>query len=98
MITQEHISIIIQVSTLIGMVFGVYLYFRRPQEKSETIDAVFEVRMGVFEKMLCNLRDNHLHTLQTKLEDHISNQYKSDIENAKQHEQIITKLDFLIKK
>lgn len=83
---------------IVSALFGVIMWVRRPQEKSEVTDAVYAEKFSSLEKLVLNLRDNHLHTLEVKLDSHIDKQHCSDIENVKQHEQILTKLDFLIKK
>lgn len=109
MITEENISIALQVATVIGMIFAVYLYFRKPQEKSETNDAVFDEKLcnlskntdekiGNLKDLVINLRDNHIHTLQSKLEDHIKESQDIAIKSAERQGEISAKLDMLIKK
>jgi len=74
MTLQEKISIALQLITFIGIIFSVYLYFRRPQEKSETTDAVFNERMNNYEattKEAIALALNHSHTVESKLDSHI---------------------------
>ena len=74
MTLQEKISIVMQAISFIGIIFGVYLYFRRPQEKSETTDAVFKERMDNYEtttKEAIKLALNHSHTVESKLDSHI---------------------------
>ena len=86
------------VIALVSALFGVIMWVRRPQEKSEVTDAVYAEKFSSLEKLVLNLRDNHLHTMESKLDLHIEKQHCSDMDNARQHEQILTKLDFLIKK
>lgn len=93
MITEDNISIVIQIATLVGMIFAVYLYFRKPQEKGEVNDAVFDVKFEALEKMVANLRDNHIHTIESKLDLHIDNQNKSELTMAKTIGRIETLLD-----
>jgi hypothetical protein len=50
-----------------GAAFAIYSYFREPQVKSERIDAVMAVVIDQIQKDIVNLRDNHIHTLDTKL-------------------------------
>ena len=108
-ITEENISIVIQIATLIGIIFGVYLYFRKPQEKSETNDAIFGVEFKNLEKTfndkflqsdreLANLRDNHIHTLGVKMDKHIDDQGKNEMLVCEKLARLETKLDVLIKK
>ena len=98
MITEQNISIIIQIATLVGLVFGVYLYFRKPQEKGELTDAVFAQRFTQFDRDLANLRDNHIHTLTTKLDDHIVSQQKNELTVCEKLARIETKIEVLITK
>jgi predicted histidine transporter YuiF (NhaC family) len=101
MITQENISIVIQISTLVGMIFGVYLYFRKPQEKSETTDAVFEERMKNYEsstEKAIQLALNHSHTVEAKLDLHISQSSQKGIEDARWQGRVETLLENLVKK
>ena len=98
MLLQEKISIIIQISTLIGLIFAVYLYFRKPQEKSDITDAVFDVRFNALEKTVINLRDNHIHTLDMKLDKHIQDNQIFMLENTKTCSRIETLIEQLMKK
>ena len=98
MLTEQNISIVIQIATLVGLVFGVYLYFRKPQEKGELTDAVFAQRFTQFDRDLANLRDNHIHTLTTKLDDHIVSQQKNELTVCEKLARIETKIEVLITK
>jgi len=109
MITTENISIVIQIATLIGIIFGVYLYFRKPQEKSEQNDAVFSVEFKNLEKSfnekftqsdreLANLRDNHIHTINEKLDKHIESQSKNEMLVCEKLARIETKQDLILTK
>lgn len=97
-ITEENISIIIQITTLIGIIFAVYLYFRKPQEKSEINDEVFKVQFDALEKTVINLRDNHIHTLDEKLSKHICESQDAALRSAEKMGAIEAKIDMLIKK
>ena len=98
MITQENISLVIQLVTLLGIIFGVFTFFRKPTEDLETKDAVFNVRFDALEKLVVNLRDNHIHTLDEKIDKHIADQNISEREVANKLGGIEAKLDFLINK
>jgi len=98
MLLQEKISIIMQIATLIGLIFAVYLYFRKPQEKSDITDAVFDVRFNALEKTVINLRDNHIHTLDMKLDKHIQDNQIFMLENTKTCSRIETLIEQLMKK
>ena len=74
MTLQEKISIVMQVISLIGILFAVFLYFKKPQEKAETTDAVFKERMDNYDtttKEAIKLALNHSHTVESKLDSHI---------------------------
>jgi hypothetical protein len=67
--TQDLIFLGIAV---ISAVTAVVMFIRKPQEKGELNDAVFDVKFDSLEKMVVNLRDNHIHTLQCDLSKHIA--------------------------
>ena len=98
MITTENISTLLQLLTLGGVIFAIYAYFRKPQEKGELIDAVFSERFTQFDRELANLRDNHIHTIDQKLSQHIEDQHKSEMNNIEKLSRLETKLDTLIRK
>lgn len=98
MLTEQNLSIIIQLATLVGIIFGIYFVFRKPQEKSEIVDAVFQERFTQFDRELANLRDNHIHTLQSKMEAHIQESQIVAISSAEKLGRIEGKLDMLINK
>lgn len=98
MITSENISLLIQIATLGGIVFGVFLFFRKPQEKSEVVDAVFQERFTQFDRELANLRDNHIHTIGVKLDDHIKESNFVSLANAEKMGRMEAKIDVLIGK
>jgi len=60
--------------TIISSLFALFMFFRKPQEKSEITDAVMDQRFQSLDKEFANLRDNHLHTIEIKLDAHIQNQ------------------------
>lgn len=64
---------------LLGIMFTVYNYFRDPQIRSDQIDALmkqnlefiskeFSARFKFLDEQFANLRDNHVHTLETKID------------------------------
>jgi hypothetical protein len=69
MFNQANLSITIQVFTLLGIAWAIYASLRKPQEKSETNDAVYAEKFVALEKTVINLRDNHLHTLEVKIDE-----------------------------
>lgn len=81
MTSLQIIDLAIKLSTLLGVIFAVYLYFRKPQEKSEVIDAVFNERMTNYEKTTekaVQLALNHSHTVESKLDKHITESQESN--------------------
>jgi hypothetical protein len=98
MITEENISMVIQIATLVGIVFGVYLYFRKPQERGEITDAVMEEKFTQLDRELANLRDNHIHTVTTDLRNHIIESQGAALASAEKLGRIEGKLDMLINK
>lgn len=73
---------IIFVLGLMGTVFTVYNYFKNPQIKLEKQDLLVGERISDLGKQLSNLRDNHLHTIEVKMDTHISNQAINERETA----------------
>jgi len=109
MITEENISIVLQIATLIGIIFAVYLYFRKPQEESIINDKVFDQKFcGLSEKFDTRFQDmkdgvvkvlqNDLQEVKNGLRDHVSNQGIYERELAGKIGGIDAKLDSLIKK
>lgn len=98
MLTHETLDIIIQVLTLGGIVFAVWLAVRKPQEKSEVNDAVFNERFVALEKMVTNLKDNHIHSLDQKLDGHIASTQMFMLETTRTTSKIETLVEQLLKK
>jgi len=96
MTSLQIIDLAIKLSTLLGVIFAVYLYFRRPQEKSETADAVFCERMTNYEKTTneaIKLALNHSHTVESKLDGHIKDNQLFALETTKSLSRIETLLE-----
>lgn len=53
---------------VIGVIFSVYNYFRNPQIKADTKDALMAQRLDSLSAQIINLRDNHIHSLQGAIE------------------------------
>lgn len=64
-LTQSNITFVIG---LVGILFGVYHYFRNPQIKADKTDAILLMRFDNLESNFNNLKDNHLHTLGIAIE------------------------------
>jgi len=67
--TIDVITVIGQIITLIGVIFIVYNYFKNPQIKSEKTDALLTQRFDIMQKDFNNLKDNHIHSIDVKLEE-----------------------------
>jgi len=76
---ELDIPFIIQIFTLLGIIWAVYNGVSKPQQKGELTDAVFAERFTQFDQELANLRDNHIHTLVQKLDKHIEDQHNNEI-------------------
>lgn len=59
--------------TIFGMVFGVFIYINKPAITSDKNDALMSQSISQLQTDLTNLRDNHVHTLDTKLDQTIMN-------------------------
>ena len=62
---------------IIGIFFTVYIYFRGPQESSKTTEKLLGERLATLGTELANLRDNHVHSLDLKLD--ITNKAVQDL-------------------
>jgi hypothetical protein len=104
MITEENISILIQICTLVGIVFGVYLYFRRPQEKGEITDALFAEKINFiterFETKFQDMKDgvvkimqNDMQELKSDVREHVKNQIINEREVASNFSKMFTLID-----
>lgn len=88
-----NLNTILQIVTLLGVLFAIYQYFRKPQEKSEIVDAQFELKLSNLEATVTNLRDNHIHTLQNDLNKHIQDNHTFALETTKSLSKIETLLE-----
>jgi hypothetical protein len=80
---QETISYIIGITVLANVGLTIYNSIKKPQQKGEVTDAIFEQKISTLRDTVVNLRDNHLHTIESKLDLHIDNQNKSELTMAK---------------
>jgi len=83
MTNTEIIQNIVNATLLLGMLFTVYKSFRGPQEKTEKQDAVFAEQLKQLRLEFTNLKDNHIHSLDVKLDGAISSINAQAIETAK---------------
>lgn len=77
------LEIIISICTVFGIVFAIFNYFRNPQVNSDKNDALMGQTIQQLRLDLTNLRDNHVHTLDTKLDQTISQVSQLSIEVTK---------------
>lgn len=85
----------------VSALFGVIMWVRRPQEKSETNDAVFNERMANYEKTTENavkLALNHSHTVEVKIDAHIKESQAKGEADARWQGRIEALLENLTKK
>lgn len=91
------------------MIITVVMAIKKPQFKSELIDAVFaekfknlenatHEKINNIEKAVVNLRDNHIHTLDSKLDSHIRENQTFMVENSRWQSRIETLLEQISKK
>lgn len=98
MLSQEIITYILGLAALVSIGVSVYNSLKKPQEKSAIQDAVFGVKLQDLEKTVINLRDNHIHTIECKLDKHISDQQASFESNIRQMTRIETLLETIMNK
>lgn len=98
MITPENISIVMQIATLLGIIYAVYNSFRKPQEQGEINDKVFDEKFANLTKQLETIKNNDLHELKGMFNTHVLNQNANEREVSDKIARLDTKLDFLLKK
>lgn len=59
---------ILTVLSIGGILFGMFNYFRNPQIKLEKGESLMAMSISQLGKDLANLRDNHIHTIDQKLD------------------------------
>lgn len=96
MFNQENLSTLLQVLTLIGIIFAVYLYFRKPQETSMENDIRADEKYNALRDIVINLRDNHFHTLEQKFDSHIKESQDVAIRGAEKMGSIEAKQDMIL--
>ena len=96
MFNQENLSTLLQIITLIGVIFAVYLYFRKPQETSAENDIRADEKYNALRDIVLNMRDNHLHTLESKIDTHIKESQDVAIIGAEKMGRIEAKQDILL--
>src|SRR5258708_38461343 len=69
-------SVLVYISLSIGIggaFFTVFNYFRNPQIKSEKTDAILGEKIGNLSRDITNLKDNHIHSLELRVEQATTN-------------------------
>lgn len=97
-IDQTTLTFIIGIATIFSFVFTWYNSIRKPQQKAEVEDVRFQEKFQALEKVVLNLRDNHIHTIEQKLDKHITENQRDTILNTRQMTRIETLLEQLLKK
>lgn len=97
-IDQTALTYIIGLGTVLSFLFTWYNSIRKPQERSEVNDACFNERLSSLRETVISLRDNHLHSIEEKLDKHIAENQRDSIKNAKQMAKIETLLKEIIRK
>ena len=69
MTTADKIQTLFYILSILGMAFLIYRNWRGPQEKTEKDDLEMRLQIRQLQADLINLRDNHVHTLDTKLDE-----------------------------
>lgn len=59
---------------IISSITAAIMFFRKPQEIGERRDAVLGEKFSNLKEEITNLKDNHIHTLDTKLDAFINSQ------------------------
>jgi len=97
-IDQNSLTYIIGIATVFSFVFTWYNSIKIPQQRGEIQDEVFKEKFQGLEKIVINLRDNHMHTIEQKLDKHIEENQRDNILHTRQMTRIETLLEQLLKK
>jgi hypothetical protein len=97
-INQEFLTYAIGIGTILSLIFTWYNSIRKPQQKGEVVDARFDEKYKALNDIVINMRDNHLHTLEVKLDKHIEDNTKSCLDQVRQMTRIETLIEQIIKK
>jgi len=98
MLTQELITYIIGVTTLITMGITLYNSLKKPQDASNIKEAVFDEKFKNLTETVENLRDNHLAHLDQKIDKHIEKQIENEQMVSNNFAKTFTLLDIIMKK
>ena len=98
MLTQELITYALGIVALLNVGVVVWNGIRKPQEKSEVNDAVFDVKFQNLCERLDTIKNNDLHELKGMFNTHITNQGVYEREMVDKYARLETKIDMLIKK
>ena len=66
LITSSNITFVLG---LFGVLFTVYNYFRNPQIEAEKTDGILTLKLTKLQDDFVNLRDNHVHSLDQKVDE-----------------------------
>lgn len=64
-LSQSNVMFVVGI---LGVIFGVYKYFRDPQIKADKHESLLALQFSQLREEFANLRDNHLHTIETKID------------------------------
>ena len=78
-INTNDIGFVLGIFWVIGIIFSVFRYFKTPQEKTEKTEVLFWEKISnlqlsmidvkkTFDLQIANLKDNHLHSLDLKID------------------------------
>jgi hypothetical protein len=98
LLTPEIVSYALGIVALLNVGVVLWTSIRKPQEKSTINDAIFEEKFGALSATVTNLRDNHMHTLDLKLEKHIQDNQSFALDTTKSLTRVETLLEQILKK
>lgn len=92
-IDQTTITYLIGIGTIVSMLFGWWNSIKKIQERSVLQDAIFNERFKSLEDIVINLRDNHLHGINERLEIHIKDNIDFSLKTTEKLARIEAKID-----
>jgi hypothetical protein len=111
MTSLQILDLALKILTLLGVIFAVYLYFKKPQEDSKITDVEFEKDLShlkedtnkKFIEMIAGFNKsielalNHSHTVETKIDAHIKESQAKGEADARWQGRIETLLEERLK-
>ena len=98
MITQSLLTYAIGIGTILTFCISLYNSLRKPQETSQTNDAVFNTELKNLTTKLDLIQNNDLHEIKGMFNAHVLNQNTNEREVSDKLARLDTKIEMLMNK